>query len=228
MNIAIIPARAGSKRIKNKNLKHFYGKPIIAWSIEEAIKSKCFDEVFVSTDSYSIGEVAKEYGAKVPFIRNSNLSDDHTGILDVIKDAIKQLSSIGYEFENVCCIFATAPFIESNYIHDGLRKIMSNNQIFAFSATTFKYPVERSFTISSEHGMRMLFEENYYSRTQDLNEVWHDAAQFYWATKETWKSADKIFSNSSEIVKIPNMVVQDIDTKEDWENAELLYKILNS
>lgn len=227
MNIAIIPARAGSKRIKNKNLKQFYGKPIIAWSIEEAIKSKCFDEVFVSTDSYSIAEVAKEYGAKVPFIRNSNLSDDHTGILDVIKDAIEQLSSIGYEFENVCCIFATAPFIESNYIHDGLKKIMNNNQIFVLSATTFKYPVQRSFTIDGKKGMQMLFEENYHTRTQDLSEVWHDAAQFYWGSKETWKNANKIFLNSSEIVKIPNIVVQDIDTNEDWKNAELVYKILN-
>jgi pseudaminic acid cytidylyltransferase len=227
LNIAIIPARAGSKRIKNKNLKQFYGKPIIAWSIEEAIKSKCFDEVFVSTDSYSIAEVAKEYGAKVPFIRNSNLSDDHTGILDVIKDAIEQLSSIGYEFENVCCIFATAPFIESNYIHDGLKKIMNNNQIFVLSATTFKYPVQRSFTIDGKKGMQMLFEENYHTRTQDLSEVWHDAAQFYWGSKETWKNANKIFLNSSEIVKIPNIVVQDIDTNEDWKNAELVYKILN-
>ena len=227
MNIAIIPARSGSKRIKNKNLKEFYGKPIIAWSIEEAINSKCFDEIIVSTDSPWIAEVAKEYGAKVPFLRAPDLSDDHTGLLDVIKDAIDQLTKLGYNFENVCCMLATAPFIKSNYINEGLKRITKNNQIFVLSATTFKYPVQRSFTIDGKKGMQMLFEENYHTRTQDLSEVWHDAAQFYWGSKETWKNANKIFLNSSEIVKIPNIVVQDIDTDEDWKNAELVYKILN-
>lgn len=228
MNIAIIPARAGSKRIKNKNLKNFNGKPIIAWSIEEAIKSKCFDEVIVSTDSQSIAEVAKKYGAKVPFLRAANLSDDHAGLLDVVKDAIHQLTRLKFSFENVCCILATAPFIESDYIHKGLEKVTNNNQIFVFSATTFKYPVQRSFIIDNNERMKMLFEDHYFTRSQDLSEVWHDAAQFYWGSREKWKNANKIFSNSSEVVKIPNIIVQDIDTPDDWENAELIFKILNS
>ena len=228
MNIAIIPARAGSKRIINKNLKSFNGKPIIAWSIEEAIRSNCFDEVIVSTDSQSIAEVAKKYGAKVPFLRSASLSDDHTGLLDVIKDATHQLEKLEFRFKNVCCILATAPFIRSNYIKEGLEKITLNNQIFVISATTFKYPVQRSFTIDDKEGMKMLFEEHYFTRTQDLTEVWHDAAHFYWGSREKWQNAKKIFSNSSEVVEIPNIVAQDIDTPEDWENAELIYKVLNS
>ena len=166
MNIAIIPARGGSKRIPHKNIKDFNGKPIIAYSIEKAIQSELFEAVIVSTDSEEIAEVSLRYGAKVPFLRPKELSDDFTGINKVISHALKTLGSEKYKY--VCCIFATAPLIQIDDLSRAYKLISEGNFKFIFSGTPFPHPIERSFKRNpSGKGLQMLFPENYLIRSQD-------------------------------------------------------------
>ena len=227
MRIAIIPARGGSKRIPKKNIKEFCGKPMIAWPIEAANSSGCFDRIIVSTDNEEIASVAEKYGAEVPFIRPANLSDDHTTVAPVIDHAIKLLSQNGCDIDEVCCIYATAPFIKPSDIKIGLHKLQNLECDFSFSVCSYQFPIQRAFNILGEVGVSMHNPNDFNTRSQDLEEAYHDAAQFYWGYPRSWGKDVKMFSDRSAPVILPRYRVQDIDTIEDWTRAELLFESIN-
>jgi len=224
--IAIIPARGGSKRIPRKNIKLFHGKPLIAYSIEVAIKSKLFTKVIVSTDDEEIVKIAKEYGAEVPFMRPKELSDDFTGTTDVINHAIKFLEDNGEFYEYMCTIYATAPLLQEKYLKEGYEKLKNSDAINAFSVTSMPFPIQRTFKLNKNGRCEMFTPEHYLTRSQDLEEAYQDAGQFYWS-KINQKSNDIMFGKDSIPIILPMYLVQDIDTLEDWERAEFMYKSIN-
>lgn len=226
MRIAVIPARGGSKRIPRKNIKSFGGKPMISWSIKAAIESRCFDRIIVSTDDEEIAKVSKIYGAEVPFIRPANLSDDQTGTIPVIAHAIEWQSQQGIIANDVCCIYATAPFIQASDIQNGLKVLESSGAEFAFSVTSYAFPIQRAIRITSEQRIEMFQPEHFHTRSQDLPEAWHDAGQFYWGRSGAWLNNKPLFSRDGAPVPLPRHRVQDIDTTEDWLRAEWLLKAL--
>lgn len=228
MNIAIIPARGGSKRIPRKNIKLFHGKPMIAYSIEAAKASGCFDKVIVSTDDQEIAEVAKQYGADVPFLRPADIADDHTTTMDVMHHAIRWCESQGMAVEHVCCIYATAPFIRPADLTQGYQKLTANVETqFVFSAATFSFPIQRAIKLSANGDVTMFQPEHELTRSQDLEEAYHDAGQFYWGRTQAFLSRQSFFAPHSRVVLLPRARVQDIDTPEDWAFAEALYAIVN-
>ena len=223
MKIAVIPARGGSKRIPRKNIKDFFGKPIISWSIEAAKKCKLFDRIIVSTDDNEIASIAKQYGAEVPFMRPKKLADDYTGTGLVVKNVIKTLQDKGEDISYVCCIYATAPFIDYKYILKAYKQLINSPKHYVFSATTYSFPVQRSFVIDKNNVIKNLFPEKILNRSQDLQEVYHDAGQFYWGLSSAFLNDVQIFSDHSSPIILPRYLVQDIDTIEDWKQAELMY-----
>lgn len=226
MNICVIPARGGSKRIPNKNIKDFCGKPIIAWSIESALESGCFDQVVVSTDNEDIAEVAKQYGAQVPFFRPKELSDDFTGTVTVIQHAVKWFFESEVVPKHVCCLYATAPFVRPEDLRAGYEKIKQEDADYAFSVATFESPIQRAFKINEAGRVEMFYSENLNARSQDLEEAYYNAGQFYWGRAEAWKEGRRVLVGDSVPIVIPRGSVQDIDTAEDWEHAELLFNWL--
>ena len=223
---AVIPARGGSKRIPRKNIKLFLGKPIIAYSIEVAVTSKLFEKVIVSTDDDEIAGIAEEYGAEVPFQRPAELSNDHIGNTKVIAHSVNWMQQQGWEVDTVCCIYATAPFIQSNDLHTAYNIFQSNKWDFVFAATDYVYPIQRSFRLLKNGSVNMMFPENYTKRSQDLEIFCHDAGQFYWGKPESWIENRIIFSEKSTVVNIQPYRAMDIDTEEDWKRAELMYRLL--
>lgn len=224
MIVAIIPARGGSKRIPKKNIKNFAGKPIISYSIKVAREAKIFDRVIVSTDSEEIAGVARDFGAEVPFIRPPELSDDFTGIDAVVLHALNWLMDHGDSVKYVCCIFATAPFIRSEYVIKSFDQLRNAGATSAFSLTTFPYPIFRALNITDSGRLEMIWPENIKSRSQDFPTAYHDAGQFYWANAKKYLKEKKLFSKDSVPVILPRFMVQDIDTPEDWETAEQMFK----
>lgn len=226
MRLAIIPARGGSKRIPRKNIKPFCGKPMIAWSIEAALQSACFDEVIVSTDDAEIAEVASQFGATVPFMRPAELSDDHTGTIPVIRHAIEWFNAQGKTVEQTCCLYATAPFVSAEDICRGLDVLQGSDCDYAFSVTSYAFPIQRAIRITQQGRVEMFNPEHCNTRSQDLEEAFHDAGQFYWGRAEAWREGRMIFSSSSMPVILPRHRVQDIDTAEDWVRAEWMFKAM--
>jgi pseudaminic acid cytidylyltransferase len=223
MNICVIPARGGSKRIPGKNIKQFHGKPIIAWSIEAALESQCFDRIVCSTDSEDIAKVARQYGAETPFLRPEIISDDHVTIAPVIAHSIEFYEKEVGAIDFVCCIFATAPFIQSFDIQKSLEIIKTKNIDYCFSATSYSFPIQRSIFINKDGRCKMFQPETYDKRSQDLEDMYHDAGQFYWGKASSWLENKNIFSEQSIPYLLPRYQVQDIDTEEDWIRAELMY-----
>ncbi|EPF74831.1 pseudaminic acid cytidylyltransferase [Acinetobacter gyllenbergii] len=227
MQLAVIPARGGSKRIPRKNIKDFYGKPMIAWSIEAALKSECFDEVWVSTDDEEIADIARQYGAKIPFMRPAHLSDDFATTADVMQHATHAFAQLqGQRPDYVCCLYATAPFVQTDDLKTGLKLLQNHPLDYAFSATTFAFPIQRAIKLNQDGNVEMFQPENFNKRFQDLEEAWHDAGQFYWGTAQAWLDKSVIFSNRSRIVELSRTRVQDIDTPDDWHRAELMAQLL--
>lgn len=227
MNICVIPARGGSKRIPNKNIKNFEGKPIIAWSIETALKSGCFQEVIVSTDDNEIAEVAKSYGADVPFIRPAKLADDYTGTRPVIIHAIHWYGQEKkVRLNNVCCLYATAPFTEPEDLRKGMHILEKTTEdAFVFTATAYGSPIQRALKLNKNTGCAEMVEiDNFNKRSQDLDEFYHDAGQFYWAKASTWLRNNQMFEGSRMLI-LPRWRVQDIDTLDDWKRAQLMKKL---
>lgn len=224
MRLAVIPARGGSKRIPRKNIREFCGKPIIAWSIEAAFQSKCFDQVIVSTDDPEIADVARRFGAEVPFLRPAELADDYTGTAAVVRHAIEWFEENGVTYEEVCCIYATAPFIRAEDIRSGLEILHSGDADYAFTVTSFPFPIQRAVKITSSGRIEMFYPEYYNARSQDLEEAFHDAGQFYWGKFSTWKEGTLMFSDKTVPIILPRYRVQDIDTLEDWDRAEMMFK----
>ena len=226
MNIAIIPARGGSKRIPRKNIKAFHGKPMIAYSIEAAQKSGCFDRIIVSTDDQEIADTALKYGAEVPFLRPADIADDYATTMDVMEHAIQYLAKENISPEFVCCIYATAPFILADDLRKGLGILNEPNVEYAFSATSFPFPIQRAIKLTEQGDVEMFSEQYADTRSQDLVEAYHDAGQFYWGKTSAFLARKAIFAEHSKVVLLPRKRVQDIDTVEDWELAEALFAIL--
>jgi len=228
MNIAIIPARGDSKRIPKKNIKYFHGQPLIVYSIQAAKDSKLFDKIIVSTDDNQIATIAKEYGAEVPFIRPKELSDDFTGTVEVVNHAIEYLESEGKIYDYVCTIYSTAPFLQSQYLLEGYKKLKESDAVNTFSATSMPFPIQRTFKLDKNCRCKMFTPEFYMARSQDLEEAYQDAGQFYWVNRKRQKQAANqvVFSDISIPVILPRYLVQDIDTHEDWKRAELMYDSL--
>ena len=224
MNIAIIPARKNSQRIKNKNIKTFNGKPIIFWSIKTALKSKLFKDVFVSTDSKKIAQYAIKYGAKVLYPRPSKLSDAHSTIIDVIKFEIKNLENKKFKFDKVCCIFPATPFLRGNYLSEGLRLLKKSKlKGFVFAGNVLPRSNLRAFYF--KQNKLNLIESNFKNtRTQDLPNTYIDAGQFYWGTKKLWKKESSVFIKNSNILTLPRTKSVDIDNNRDWKEAEIYAK----
>ena len=222
--IAVIPARGGSKRIPRKNIKPFCGKPMIAYSIEAAIRAGIFDEIIVSTDDEEIADIAKNAGASVPFMRPKELSDDYTATGAVVEHAIKFLQARGDRIKFVCTIYATAPLIDEIYIKLGLEKLRASNAKNAFSCTSMPFPIWRTFKIAKDGRCERFWRENFDKRSQDLEEAYQDAGQFYWTNLDAPSSDEIFFGRDSIAIVLPRHLVQDIDTPQDWIRAEFLYE----
>jgi N-acylneuraminate cytidylyltransferase len=223
--LAVIPARGGSKRIPRKNIKNFCGKPLIAYSIQAALDCGLFSSVVVSTDDEEIAAVARQYGAEVPFVRPKELADDFTGTAAVVEHAAEYFEKQGEYYDFVCTIYATAPFIRSEYIRKGYELLKDSDAVNAFSCATMPFPVQRTFKIDEQGRAEMFLPECYAMRSQDLDEAYQDAGQFYWTCRSRQKQHQGavMFSGVSIPVIIPRYLVQDIDTPEDWKRAELMF-----
>jgi N-acylneuraminate cytidylyltransferase len=223
--VAVIPARGGSKRVLRKNIREFHGRPMLSWSIEAALASKCFGQVIVSTDDEEIAEVARAYGAEVPFIRPIELSGDHVLTIPVIAHAVNWLRQNGGDPGFVCCIYATAPFVLAKDICGGFDLIKKTGGDYVFPVTTFDFPIQRAVRIKETGQVEMFQPEHFNTRSQDLEEAYHDAGQFYWGKAAAWIDGTPIFSRNAWPLKIPRSRAQDIDTEEDWVIAERLFAL---
>ncbi len=226
-HIAIIPARGGSKRIPRKNIKSFLGKPIIAYSIEAALKSKLFDEVMVSTDDSEIAETAKQYGANVPFMRSPETANDYATTADVIFEVLDSYIKQNQTFDVVTCIYPTAPFITPEKLKEGYQKIHEDGFDSVFTTVAFSYPVQRGLQIKNNK-IEMVYPEYKNARSQDLPTIYHDAGQFYAATIDAFYKAKSFWGNNTGALILSELEVQDLDTETDWKLAEMKYQLLHS
>jgi len=222
MKIAIIPARGGSQRIKRKNIKLFYGKPMIVWVIEKLINSNFFDKVVVSTDNIEIKNISLQAGADVPFIRPENLSDNYTTTVPVISHAVSECLYLGWNIETVCCVYPCSPFLKIIDIQKSYEILLNKNFNFVYPVVEYPHPIQRALKRSKNGQMVFKYAEYELSRTQDLDMFYHDAGQFYWGLKDAWISNKKMHTNGTSIV-IPSWRVVDIDTEDDWQRAENIF-----
>lgn len=223
MRLAVIPARGGSVRIPRKNIKSFFGKPIIAYSIEAAKQSGLFDEIVVSTDDEEIAAIASEWGSTTPFLRPKPLSEDSVGVVAVTRHAIEWFHEHSTDVTHACCIYATAPFLKPEFLKAGFDLLVEKKVHFTFSATRFSYPIQRAFRVTENGEPEMFWPEHYSSQSHELEAAYHDAAQFFWGTAEAFMAERVPFSAGSHPVIIPAYLVHDIDTPEDWERAERVF-----
>ena len=222
-DVAIIPARGGSKRIPRKNIRDFAGRPIIAYSIDAALRSELFARVLVSTDDPEIAEVARGCGAETPFLRPAALADDHTGTLAVVQHALGWLAEAGEAVRWACCIYATAPFLQPEHLRAARDQLAASGKSYVFTVTSFPAPVQRALRLTAAGEVEALYPQHRQTRSQDLEPAYHDAGQFYFGTAAAWQRGDAIFSPASLPLILPRHLVQDIDTDEDWRRAELMY-----
>lgn len=226
MKLALIPARGGSKRIPRKNIRFFRDKPMIAWSIDAARAAGCFDRILVSTDDDEIAAVARGFGAEVPFQRPAHLADDNATTQAVVMHAVQWCRQQGLEPTAVCCLYATAPFVlPADLVKAGLLLEQAPTSSFVFAATSFPFPIQRAIRIDTAGRSAMFQPEHFNTRSQDLEEAFHDAGQFYWARPEAWVSNLNIFDDGSPLI-LPRWRVQDIDNEEDWLCAEQLHQLM--
>lgn len=223
MKLCVIPARGGSKRIPRKNIREFCGKPMIAWSIGAAHESGCFDQIIVSTDDAEIAEVSRQWGAEVPFNRPVELANDFAGTTPVVAHAVQWHQDLGQEISAVCCLYATAPFVQPADIKGGLDLLeQAGWDRFVFTATCYASPIQRALRIDPGTGEAHMHQpESFFKRSQDLEPAYHDAGQFYWGRPQAWLNSENLFESSKPLV-LPSWRVHDIDTQDDWIRAELL------
>ena len=225
-DLCIIPARGGSKRIPGKNIKPFLGKPIIAYSIETAIKSGLFQEVMVSTDDPEIARIAMDYGANVPFMRTERNSDDHATTIDVLLEVITSYAAKGVSFDRLCCLYATAPLASEEDIQKGYHLLKDDGRDAVFPVVPFSYPVWRGISQNADGTVNMVWPEHVTTRSQDLAPVYHDAGQWYWFNTESLQEKKTLFTGNTASITLNELGVQDIDTETDWKIAELKYELL--
>ena len=226
-NLAIIPARGGSKRIPRKNIKDFLGKPIIAYSIETALESNLFDEVMVSTDDEEIAEIAQRFGAKVPFLRSKKNANDFAGTVDVLVEVLEEFKKLKVEFDYTCCIYPTAPFITHLKLKEAFTILKDRNLDSIFPVAPFSYPIQRALKFN-KNKIDFFYPEFEQARSQDLEKAYHDAGQFYYFNTKALLENKTIFSKNTGSVIINEMEAQDIDTLTDWKIAEIKYEYLQS
>jgi len=224
--VAVIPARGGSKRIPGKNVRSFFGKPMIQYSVEAARESGLFDRVVVSTDSREIADVAVRAGAEVPALRPEALADDHTPTIPVLLHAFRELIPDGSSYELGCCILATAPFLQSRYLKEGFELIRTRGVSSVLAVTRSRFPIFRAMKLSEEGQIRWVWPEHESTRSNDLPTTYHDAGQFFWFDVARFLKNERILMPDSLPVELPGHLVQDIDTPEDWSVAEQLYRAL--
>lgn len=225
-NLAIIPARSGSKRIPHKNIKPFLGKPIIAYSIEAAIQSGLFAEIMVSTDDNNIAEVAKTFGATVPFFRSPQTANDFAHLGDVVEEVLSMYKKTGKWFDNVCCLLATVPFILPDRLIETYQLMINKHYDSVFPIVRFSYPIQRALRLK-EDKVSMFYPENFAKRSQDLEPAYHDSGQFYWIKTDVFMKEKRFFTQNTGVIIIPETQAQDIDNEEDWKLAEIKYKLLH-
>ncbi len=224
--LAIIPARGGSKRIPRKNIRPFLGKPIMAYSIEIALRSKLFAEVMVSTEDREIASIAEERGASAPFLRSAETANDYAGIAEVLAEVIETYANLGRRFETVCCLFPAAPLITEPDLRASFEKLNAGGFDSVFPVTRFQYPIGRSLHMEGDR-VSMNWPENYPKRSQDLPPAFHDCGQFYWLRVDAFLKTRRVFTENSGAIELPSTRVQDIDTEDDWRICELKYKFLH-
>jgi pseudaminic acid cytidylyltransferase len=220
--VAIIPARGGSKRIPRKNIKEFNGLPMMAHSIRVAREAGLFDRIVVSTDDDEIARVAMDHGAETPFLRPPSLANDTASTEDVLIHALTWLKDHNSWAEYFCCIYATAPFLQAQYLCRGYELLRAQDAVTAFSVTTFPYPIFRSLKINARGRVEMFWPENLNKRSQELPDAYHDAGQFYWGDSMKFLKEPDLIGRDSVPIVMPRYLVQDIDTPEDWTAAELM------
>lgn len=227
-NLAIIPARGGSKRIPRKNIKDFLGKPIIAYSIEVALKSGLFDEVMVSTDDEEIATIAKHYGAKVPFMRSSENANDFATLADVLIEVVNQYKNIGKTFKNICCILPTAPLTAHSRIKEAFTKLIDENLESILPVAEFSYPILRALEFDANNKLKMIWPEHLKTRSQDLKPAYHDSGSFGWVKTSALLTQKTLFCKNTGAIVLPEIETQDIDNINDWQLAEIKYKLKNN
>jgi len=226
-SVAIITARGGSKRIPRKNIRQFLGRPILAYTVEAAMKAGCFDEVMVSTDDEQIAETARRLGAEVPFMRSGRASDDHASTADAVREVLECYADAGQSFDFACCIYPAAPFNIPERLLSGYRLLSGSTADSVVPVVRFGYPIQRALRI--EHGrLAMIMPENLTARSQDLEPAYHDAGQFYWLRVANFLRSGRLFAEHTLPLELPESEAQDIDTEEDWKVAELKYRLLQS
>lgn len=225
--IAIITARGGSKRIPKKNIREFCGKPIIAYSIEAALKSDLFDEVMVSTDSEEIAEVARTYGAKVPFMRSEKTSDDFATTADVLMEVLDEYKKRGKTYKYMACIYPTAPFVTSDKLIHGMELLKKEKANMIMPVVAFSYPPQRGYVIQNQR-LNMKYKENFSKRSQDLEKMYHDCGQFYFYRVDEYRNKKGLIMDEIVPIIINELEVQDIDNEIDWKLAEVKYLMLHN
>lgn len=227
LNIAVIPARGGSKRIPRKNIKEFCGKPMIAWTIETAKKSGLFDQIIVSTDDEEIAQISRKFGAQTPFPRPKNLADDLTPTVPVIAHAVQTCINIGLNPQYVCCIYPCSPFTRSKDLILALEIMRTKNAEFIYPVTEYAHPIQRAMRRLANGKMELFSPEHELTRTQDLEKTFHDTGQFYWGTASAWIEHKKMHTDGLAI-PVPNWRTVDIDSLDDWNRAELMFNSLGA
>lgn len=224
-SICIIPARGGSKRIPRKNIREFCGKPIIAYSIEAALNCGCFDEVMVSTDDEEIKEIAIKYGGTVPFMRSKEAADDHAMTHTVLLEVLSMYKERGYEFDKMCCIYCTAPFVTSDHIKEGMQVLIEEKRDCVYPVVQFSFPPQRAVVI---HGDKVYWthRENQFVRSQDLEPIYHDVGQFYCLDIDAFYKNPSLVLDNTKAIVIDDLWAQDIDNETDWKLAEQKYRFL--
>jgi pseudaminic acid cytidylyltransferase len=227
MKLALIPARGGSKRIPRKNIRPFCGQPMLSWVINAAARSGCFERIIVSTDDPEVADVAQQFGAEVPFARPAALSDDHTGLIDVIRHAIGEMIPAPGTDDWVCNLLATAALLRAEDLRSSWKLIESRQDVdFALSVASFPAPIQRALRLDQASRVSMFDPDQFPKRSQDLEPAFHDAGQFCWGRAQAWLKVSNVFTPRCLAVRLPPHRVQDIDTPEDWQRAEWLFKCL--
>jgi pseudaminic acid cytidylyltransferase len=224
--LAIITARGGSKRIPRKNIKDFFGKPIIAWSIDIAIRSGIFDEVMVSTDDVDIANISKKYGAQIPFVRSEKNANDMAGTEDVILEVLNNYKIVNKQFDIVCCIYPTTPLMTVNRLVECKNKLLQGEFDTVFPIIRYGHPVQRALKIH-DNRIKMAWPQYENTRTQDLEPYFHDAGQYYWLHVKQFVERKQIYSSNTGFIELSEMEAQDIDNIDDWNLAELKFKKIN-
>lgn len=227
MAIAIIPARGGSKRILRKNIRPFCGQPMLAYAILAAQAAGCFSHIVVSTDDEEIAEVARQWGAEVPFMRSASLADDHTGTTPVVIDAIRRLDELGLMAEHYCNIYATVPLIQASDLNNAYQRLLASQAPFIYTVAEFGFPIQRAVRMDEQGRVSPFWPEQMAKRSQDLEAAYQDAGQFYWGSRDAWLAGVSPVGGEVIGYLLPRHRVVDIDTPEDWHLAELLYRVLN-